>query len=105
MLTAINNVRWRKMTIVEVAVLLQFLDFITTMAFFQFKVDESNPIVKLLLIPSGAMSGVIIAKIAALGLLKLTVSLKRPRVLLITNWIYFGIITWNTFATLVMLCL
>lgn len=75
---------------------LQFLDFLTTIAFLLNGVQEGNPIVRLAMTYSPhPLTGLIFIKIIAVGLGLYCWRMGRDRILMKMNWLFAFIVAWN----------
>ena len=80
---------------------LQLLDLLTTLAFLTHRVEESNPLVKLLIHSAGSpFTGLIVTKLVAFAVALYCWRGARLRVLWIVNLFYSGVVVWNLVALL-----
>ena len=82
------------MHLVQVFLLLQLLDFLTTVLAMQFGGRELNPLIRHFM-DVGAVTGLVVAKVAVIGIASFVLWLQRRRVVLIANYFYAGLIVWN----------
>ena len=81
---------------------LQFLDLLTTLAFLAAGVQESNPLIRLLLQSVGTpLAGLLIAKGLAAALAVFCWRSNRQRLLARTNVFYAVLVAWNLVAFLI----
>ena len=78
---------------------LQVLDFLTTVAFLLYGVQEGNPIVRWFLEQSSSpLVGLLAVKLVALGLGILVWYMGRRRLLARINILFAILVTWNLLA-------
>lgn len=84
---------------------LQVLDFLTTVAFLLTGVQEGNPLVKLALewAPT-PLSGLVIVKMAALGLGFYCLKMNKTNLLAKINMMFALVVAWNMVALIVGAC-
>ena len=81
---------------------LQLLDLLTTMIFLTHRIEESNPLVKLLMYSAGSpLGGLIVTKLAAFAVALYCWRRARLKVLWIVNLFYSAVVVWNLVALLV----
>ncbi len=78
---------------------LQVLDFLTTVAFLLYGVQEANPVVRWLMEASSSpLHGLLIVKIAAIALGIVVWRAGRRRLLFRINIIFAVVVAWNLVA-------
>ena len=78
---------------------LQVLDFLTTVAFLLYGVQEGNPIVRWFLEQSSSpLAALLVVKLVALGLGILVWNMGRRRLLARINLLFAILVTWNLIA-------
>ncbi len=84
---------------------LQVLDFLTTVAFLLTGVQEGNPLVKLALewAPT-PLSGLVMVKLAALGLGFYCLRMNKTGLLAKINMMFALVVAWNMIALIVGAC-
>jgi hypothetical protein len=81
---------------------LQFLDLLTTLAFLAAGVQESNPLIRLMLQSVGTpLAGLLIAKGLATALAVFCWRSNRQRLLARANVFYAVVVAWNLVALLI----
>ena len=81
---------------------LQLLDLLTTLIFMTHQIQESNPLVKLLMHSAGSpLAGLIVTKLAAFAVALYCWRRARLKVLWIVNLFYSAVVVWNLVALLV----
>ena len=81
---------------------LQVLDFLTTVAFLLYGVQEGNPIVRWILEQSSSpLAALLAVKLIALGLGILVWHMGRRRLLARVNLLFAILVTWNLLALIV----
>jgi len=83
-------------------VYLQILDVLSTLIGFSLGNTEASPFVRLL-IQWGPVTGLVLSKAVALGLVAACFVLKRMRMIRFINYWYAGLIVWNLFVVLIVL--
>ena len=84
----------RRIEAVMLFVLLQTLDFVTTLIGFQLGASEANPFVRALM-GAGPVAGVALSKAIALALAGICFWLGRPRVIRWANRWFTALCAWN----------
>jgi len=84
---------------VAIFVYLQILDVLSTLIGFSLGNTEASPFVRLL-IQWGPVTGLVLSKAVALGLVAACFALKRMRMIRFINYWYAGLIVWNLFVVL-----
>lgn len=79
---------------VHAFVLLQFLDFMTTMIGLKWGAKETNPVIRQFM-HLGPAAGLLICKLAAMVGGGFLIWFKRERVLTVLNYIFAFIVGWN----------
>lgn len=83
---------------------LQFLDFLTTVAFLLTGVREANPLVKLAMyLTPNAVGGLLLVKMLGVLLGLYCWRMGRTRLLRRMNWMFAGVVTWNLVAIIISL--
>ena len=78
---------------------LQVLDFLSTVAFLLYGVQEANPIVRWLMeISASPLTGLLLVKLAAVVLGIVVWRLGRRRLLARINILFAIVVTWNLIA-------
>jgi len=81
---------------------LQVLDFLTTVAFLLHGIREANPLVRFALsYPNHPLGGLLLVKLAAVGLGFYCWRMQRHRLLTRINWLFAAIVIWNVSALIV----
>ena len=75
-------------------VILQALDLLTTLAALALGGAEGNPLVRQLFI-IGPVSGLVFAKLLAIGLVLVLKALGKGKGILKANWAFTAIVVWN----------
>jgi hypothetical protein len=84
---------------------LQILDFLTTVAFLLTGVQEGNPLVKFALEAAPTpLSGLVMVKLAALGLGYYCLKMNRADLLSKINVLFALVVAWNMIALIVGAC-
>lgn len=76
-------------------VVLQLFDSLTTLLGFKMGLGEGNPVVRSILPSAGPILGVVLSKVAALGLVVLCIQLNRRAIIGKINRWYVALILWN----------
>jgi len=79
---------------IHLFVLLQFLDLITTLVGFRMGAAEASPLIRLMM-HAGPAAGVVLSKVAALGLCLISISTGRHRLIRWIAYWYIGLVIWN----------
>jgi hypothetical protein len=87
-------------TYLEIFVLLQILDFMTTLVGLHMGGTELSPFIDWLIRLSNPLTGLMAAKFLGLGLAGICLWLRRPRVIHIANYFCAGLVIWNHFQIL-----
>jgi hypothetical protein len=83
-------------------VYLQLLDLLTTLVFLAHRVEESNPLVKLLMRFAGSpVGGLVVIKLLAVGIGLYCWRLSREKLLWGINLFYSAVVVWNLVALVV----
>ena len=85
--------------VLQVFVYLQLLDFLTTILGFRVGASEASPFVGVLM-HAGAVTGVLISKLLALGLGGICLWLGKYRMLYWANYWFAALVLWNIFVIL-----
>lgn len=81
---------------------LQMLDFLTTIAFLIQGVREANPLVKFaMLYAPNPLSGLLVVKIAAIGLGIYCWKVRKERLLTRMNILFAVVVAWNLGALII----
>jgi hypothetical protein len=80
---------------IEAFVLLQFLDFMTTVAGFRIGGVEVSPFVRWLT-EMGPVIGIALAKLLAFVLAGICLWFRKERVILWVNYFFAALVLWNT---------
>ena len=88
------------MTHVEIFILLQLLDFMTTLAGIRMGGTELSPFIAWLMRMADPVTGLAAAKLIGLGLGAFCFWKNRIRVILWVNYIFAGLVVWNVFNIL-----
>jgi len=81
---------------------LQLLDYLTTVAFLAYGVQEANPLVRWLIEHSGSpWSSLLLVKLVAVGLGLAAWRAGRVRLLHKVNWLFAACVVWNSLALIV----
>jgi len=91
---SVDERRW-----VAIFVYLQILDVLSTLIGFSLGNTEASPFVRLL-IQWGPVTGLVLSKAVALGLVAACFVLKRMRMIRFINYWYAGLIVWNLVVVL-----
>lgn len=83
------------MPMVRIFLLLQVMDFLTTLVGFRFGANEASPFIAKLIHYSSPATGVGGSKLIALGIGALAIALKRIRLLRLANFWYAALVLWN----------
>jgi hypothetical protein len=75
-------------------ILLQVMDLGTTLAAFALGGQENNPVVAHVM-AVGPVGGLLISKLAVIGIAILGAALHKQRGLRVANFAYTGVIAWN----------
>ncbi|HTA47325.1 MAG TPA: hypothetical protein VK789_33005 [Bryobacteraceae bacterium] len=82
-------------SVIDIFVYLQLLDFLTTMAGFGLGASEVSPFIVKLIHATSPVWGVAAAKLLGLGLGGYFVFRKKIRLIGLINYWYAGLIVWN----------
>ena len=78
---------------------LQVLDFVSTIAFLAYGVQEANPLVRWLMTASSSpVTGLLVVKLAAVGLGIAAWRMNRRRLLARANIFFAVVVVWNLVA-------
>lgn len=77
---------------------LQILDFLTTLAFLLYGIQEANPLVRLFMERSSPLTGLLLIKLLAVVLGILVWRMGRQRLLVKMNILFAAVVTWNLIA-------
>ncbi len=81
---------------------LQVLDFLTTVAFLLYGVQEANPVVRWLMQASSSpLGGLVVVKVAALALGIIVWRMGRQRLLYRINIVFAAVVAWNLVALII----
>ena len=80
--------------VLQIFLYLQLLDLLTTLVGFKLGAREASPFIRLLM-HFGPATGVLLSKIAALGLGALSVGLHKPHLIRWINYWYATLVVWN----------
>lgn len=83
----------------KIFVILQFLDFLSTIICFQLGAAEENPMV-IFIQHIGPVWGVVLAKLLVLGVLALVIRIKKLKAVTKANYLYGAVIAININAIL-----
>jgi hypothetical protein len=78
---------------------LQLLDLLTTLVGFRLGANEASPFIRMLM-QFGPAWGVLISKVAAVGLGALAIALRRVHLIQWINYWYAALVVWNLFVML-----
>lgn len=82
-------------SVIDIFVYLQVLDFLTTLAGFGRGASEASPFIAKLIHVSSPVWGVAASKLLALGIGGYLVARSKVRLVGIINYWYAGLIVWN----------
>jgi hypothetical protein len=85
--------------VIHIFVYLQVLDFVTTLLGLKLGANEASPFVAVLM-HAGALPGVLMSKVLALGLGAICLWLGKSRLLRRANYWYAAVVFWNLVVTL-----
>jgi hypothetical protein len=88
------------MTYIEVFVLLQVLDFMTTLIGLRMGGSEISPAISWLMRATTPVIGLTAAKLLGFGLAAFALWARRDRLVRWVNYIFAGIVLWNVFNIL-----
>jgi hypothetical protein len=78
---------------------LQILDFVSTIAFLAYGVQEANPLIRWLMAESSSpVTGLLVVKLAAVGLGIVAWRMNRRRLLARVNIFFAAVVVWNLVA-------
>jgi hypothetical protein len=81
---------------------LQVLDFLTTLAFLLYGIQEANPVVRLCLgLSNSPLAGLLLVKVLALALGIMVWRMGRTRLLARINTMFALVVAWNLVALIV----
>lgn len=83
------------MTYIHAFIILQFLDFLTTIAGFRLGGVEISPFVRWLT-EIGPVMGIALAKLLAFALAGVCLWFRKERVILWVNYFFAALVLWNT---------
>lgn len=83
------------MSLIDIFVYLQLLDFLTTLAGFSVGASEASPFIAKLIHASSPVLGVAASKIIGLGMGAFCVATNKTRLLGWINYWYAGLVVWN----------
>jgi hypothetical protein len=89
-------------TYIEVFVLLQVLDFLTTLVGLRLGAAEMSPFIAWLMRLGGPLAGLTAAKLIGLGLGGLCLWLRKPRAIQLANYYFAALVSWNMWHILVL---
>jgi hypothetical protein len=78
-----------------VFMVLQSLDFLTTLMGLRMGAVESSTFIGAAMLRFGPVTGLVVSKVIASLILIAAVMLGRSRLILFTNWWFTGIVGWN----------
>lgn len=84
---------------IQIFLYLQLLDLLTTLVGFKMGAAEASPFIRVLMHLGPAM-GVLLSKMAALGLAGLCVLLNRRHLIRYVSYWYAGLVVWNLYIIL-----
>jgi hypothetical protein len=87
-------------TYLEIFVLLQVLDFMTTLVGLRMGGTELSPFIAWVMRLSDPLTGLTVAKLIGFGVVGVCLWLKRPRVIHVTNYFCAGLVVWNLYQIL-----
>ena len=82
------------MNVVWIFIYLQLLDLLTTLVGFRLGAAEASPFVRMMM-HAGPATGVILAKLVAVGLGGVCVYLKKQKLIRWISYWYGGLVVWN----------
>ena len=88
------------MTYLEVFVLLQMLDFFTTLIGLRVGGSEMSPFIAWLMHLTSPVIGLTAVKVLGFGLAGIALWSRRERVLTTVNYVFSAIVVWNLFIIL-----
>ncbi len=80
---------------IKLFLVLQVLDFASTLICFQLGLVEGNPAIRWMM-RIGPVAGVLLAKILAVVVLGLCLWLHKPRTIKKANYLFFALVIWNS---------
>lgn len=84
-----------KMSVIDIFVYLQVLDFLSTLAGFSLGASEVSPFIAKLIHVSSPVWGLALSKIIGLGMGAFCVATNRTRLVGWINYWYAGLVVWN----------
>ena len=86
----------------SVFIYLQVLDVLSTLIGFSLGNTEASPFVRLM-IRWGPVTGLVLSKAVAIGLVVVCFAIKRARLIRLINFWYAGLVIWNLYTVLAVL--